>query len=153
MDMDMVAGTSVRGAATSSSAAKCHAVEVTPRRPPSWRRHGRGDGQGGGGDSSSSGRRRRSGGRRRRRRRGPRVAAEDGGDVAQPAAGDVGLPEEVAASGGVRGAHGGAGGRAGASRAGSSTEGEEVGGDAASEADEHVAVEGAKVVGRRHEVV
>ena len=53
----------------------------------------------------------------------------------------------------MRGAHGGAGGRAGASRAGSSTEGEEVGGGAASEADEHVAVEGAKVVGRRHEVV
>ena len=53
----------------------------------------------------------------------------------------------------MRGAHGGAGGRASTSRAGSSTEGEEVGGGAASEADEHVAVEGAKVVGRRHEVV
>ena len=53
----------------------------------------------------------------------------------------------------LRGAHGGAGGRAGTSRAGSSTEGEEVGGDAASEADEYVAVEGAEVVGRRHEVV
>ena len=53
----------------------------------------------------------------------------------------------------MRGAHGGAGGRAGTSRAGSSTEGEEVGGDAAIEADEHVAVEGAEGVGRRHEVV
>ena len=48
----------------------------------------------------------------------------------------------------MRGAHGGAGGRAGTSRAGSSTEGEEVGGGAASEADEHVAVEGAEQSGQ-----